>query len=164
MTANLVNRKAFCAMIRDSEGTSSSPITKHDGYDVIVTGADGVPEVFTDFSVHPFEGGRPPKMINAKGLYSTAAGGPQILLRFWLFYKKKLNLPDFSPESQDAYVIQQLEERKALSLVDNGFFDTAIMALNGLWASLPGKHYVAQGQRTLAYVRGLYVDRGGTLA
>lgn len=152
-------------MIRLSEGTATSPITKCDGYDVVVKGVDGKDEIFTDFSLHPFEvPGRQPKIINSHGLASTAAGGPQILLRFWLFYKKRLSLPDFSAASQDAYVDQQLEERHALSLVDNGFFDTAVMALSGLWASLPGKHYVAQHQNTMDRVRDYYKDSGGTLA
>ena len=77
------NRKAFLDMLAFSEGTcvEKHPLTQHDGYDVIVTGSDG-PEVFTDFSQHPFVG-RPAKHISGK-LYSTASGRYQPLLRWWL--------------------------------------------------------------------------------
>jgi muramidase (phage lysozyme) len=40
-------------MLTWSEGTSTSPATALDGYDVIVTGIDRKPEIFTDFSDHP---------------------------------------------------------------------------------------------------------------
>lgn len=46
------NVAAFLDMLARSEGTSTSPATKCDGYDVIVyrTGIDRKPEIFTDFS------------------------------------------------------------------------------------------------------------------
>ena len=43
------NRRAFLDMLAYSEGTSTSPATKDRGYDVIVTGIDGKPEIFTDY-------------------------------------------------------------------------------------------------------------------
>lgn len=48
------NRKAFGDLLAYSEGTSTSPATRNNGYDVIVTGIDGKPEIFTDYSDHPF--------------------------------------------------------------------------------------------------------------
>ena len=48
--------KAFLDLIAYSEGTSTSSVTKNDGYDVIVTGVDG-PSIFTDYSDHPFANG-----------------------------------------------------------------------------------------------------------
>jgi muramidase (phage lysozyme) len=160
VTAN-PNREAFFAMVAWSEGTSRSPVTQCKGYDVIVTGSDGAPEAFTDFSAHPFAAGRAPKVINSRGLASTASGRYQILLRFWLYYAKLLGLPDFSPQSQDRYVIQQLEEHHALALVDAGHFDEAIDAVSGLWASLPGKQYIGQAQHELASLRSIYQAAGG---
>jgi muramidase (phage lysozyme) len=160
MTSN-PNRQAWFDVIAWSEGTSRSPATKCKGYDVIVTGIDGQPEAFTDFSKHPFESGRAPKVINSRGLASTASGRYQILLRFWLYYAKELHLPDFSPTSQDRCVIQQLQEHNALGLVDAGHFDEAITAVSGLWASLPGKAYVGQGQHEIAALRSIYQAAGG---
>ena len=48
--------KAMLDLIGWSEGTSTSPLTQNQGYDVIVTGING-PSVFTDYSRHPFENG-----------------------------------------------------------------------------------------------------------
>lgn len=67
------NVVAFLDMLAWSEGTSTSPATKNQGYDVIVTGADRAPEIFTDYSVHPFSRGRKSKAINSKGLTSNAS-------------------------------------------------------------------------------------------
>lgn len=48
------NIAAFLDMLTVSEGTANHPLTKNRGYDVIVTGLDGKPEIFTDYSDHPF--------------------------------------------------------------------------------------------------------------
>ena len=53
------NIAAFLDMLAVSEGTANHPLTKNRGYDVIVTGLDGKPEIFTDYSDHPFAHGRP---------------------------------------------------------------------------------------------------------
>ncbi|EDS3867797.1 glycoside hydrolase family 104 protein, partial [Salmonella enterica subsp. enterica] len=44
------NIAAFLDMLAYSEGTANHPLTKNRGYDVIVTGLDGRPEIFTDYS------------------------------------------------------------------------------------------------------------------
>ena len=108
------NRKAFLDMLAVSEGTSTSPATLNNGYDVIVTGVDGVPEVFTDYSDHPFNNGRPSKVINSHGLTSNASGRYQFMLRDWHHYRDQLKLPDFSPDSQDLWALQLIRERSAL--------------------------------------------------
>ena len=69
-----VNVLAFLDMLAWAEGTSTSKATKDDGYDVIVKGADGVDETFTDYSANPFSRGRKSKVINSKGLTSIASG------------------------------------------------------------------------------------------
>lgn len=56
------NIAAFLDMLAVSEGTANHPLTKNRGYDVIVTGLDGKPEIFTDYSDHPFAHGRPAKV------------------------------------------------------------------------------------------------------
>lgn len=157
------NLLAFLDMIAYSEGTSTSAATKNKGYDVIVTGVDGKPEVFTDYSTHPFASGRKSKVINSKGLTSNAAGRYQFMLRDYAHYKAQLKLPDFSPASQDAWAIQLIRERRALPLIEEGRIADAIAAVRNLWASLPGAGY-NQPEHTLAPLLAAYRRAGGTIA
>lgn len=157
------NRQAFLDMLSVSEGTSTSPATQNNGYDVIVTGVDGVPEVFTDYSDHPFANGRPPKQVNSAGLYSTASGRYQQMLHWWPAYKKQLNLADFGPPSQDLLAIQLIRECQALPLIDAGSFDDAVHACRSRWASLPGAGY-GQFENSMDKLRAAYVAAGGELA
>ncbi len=87
------NIAAFLDMLAVSEGTANHPLTKNRGYDVIVTGLDGKPEIFTDYSDHPFAHGRPAKVFNRRGEKSTASGRYQQLYLFWPHYRKQLALP-----------------------------------------------------------------------
>ncbi|MCI4183671.1 lysozyme, partial [Dickeya dianthicola] len=64
---NNPNLQAFLDMLAFSEGTANHPLTRNRGYDVIVTGADGAPEIFTDYRDHPFANGRPAKVFNKQG-------------------------------------------------------------------------------------------------
>lgn len=165
------NRKAFLDMIGVSEGTSTSPATQNGGYDVIVTGADRQPEIFTDYSDHPFNKGRASKVINNRGLTSSASGKYQIMLRDWRHYRDLLDLenkelyPDgaFSPAAQDAYALQLIRERSALPLIDAGNFALAVSRCSSLWASLPGAGY-GQHENQLARLEDAYREAGGTIA
>lgn len=133
--------KAALDTIAWSEGTSTSPITRNDGFDVIVSGIDG-PEIFDVYVDHPFAFGRPPKIVRlVPRLESTASGRYQVLLRFWQAYKEMLHLPDFSPASQDAVAIQQIKERGGLTLIESGDIEGAVKACSNIWASLPGSPY-----------------------
>ena len=156
------NRQAFLQMLSVSEGTSTSPATRNAGYDVIVTGVDGRPEVFTDYSTHPFANGRPSKVINSKGLTSNASGRYQFMLKDWAHYKAQLNLADFGPVSQDLWAIQLIRERGALPLIDGGQFAVAVQRCSNLWASLPGAGY-GQFENTIDKLRKAYLDAGGEL-
>lgn len=138
------NVLAFLDTLAWAEGTSTSPATALDGYDVIVTGIDRKPEVFKDFTDHPFAQGRPSKIINSKGLKSNASGRYQQMLKGWPYYKAFLKLPDFSPISQDLLAIQHIQECRALPDVLAGRIETAISKCRNIWASLPGAGY---GQR-----------------
>lgn len=165
---------AFLDTLAFSEGTSTSSLTKNFGYDVIVTGVDG-PEIFTDYSDHPFMH-RPAKLVMApgprfpNGLRSSASGRYQLLVKWWVAYKTKLNLPDFSPLSQDLIAIQQMRERGSLAHLQSGTIDKAIAAhLNPLdleeaieedssvWASLPGNNY-GQGGHSMETLVERYED------
>lgn len=158
------NLKAFLDTLAWSEGTSTSTATRARGYDVIVTGADGKPEIFKDFSAHPFAGGRAPKVINSKGLASTASGRYQFLVTNWAHYRAQLGLADFGTDSQDIWAIQLLRERHALPLIEAGKFAEAVAAVCPLWASLPGAGYPGQKMRPLAQLAGIYAAAGGTFA
>lgn len=157
------NRKAFLDMLAVSEGTSTSPATRNNGYDVIVTGADKKPEIFTNYSDHPFNKGRASKTINRHGLTSNASGRYQFMLRDWRHYRDLLKLPDFGPGSQDLWAIQLIRERGALPLIDAGSFNLAVARCSNLWASLPGAGY-GQRENELEHLEAAYVKAGGELA
>lgn len=157
------NRKAFLDMLAVSEGTGTSPATQDNGYDVIVTGVDGAPDIFTDYGDHPFNRGRPSKVINSRGLTSNASGRYQFMLHDWAHYRDQLNLADFGPDSQDLWAIQLIRERGALPLIDAGNFALAVARCSNLWASLPGAGY-GQHENQIAKLEAAYTDAGGELA
>lgn len=160
---NNPNVQAFLDMLAFSEGTANHPLTRNRGYDVIVTGADGKPEIFTDYRDHPFANGRPAKVFNKQGQRSTAAGRYQQLYRYWPTYKKQLRLPDFNPASQDTLAIQLIRERRALDDVLAGRIACAIVACNNIWASLPGAGY-GQREHDADRLLSVYQQAGGRLA
>jgi muramidase (phage lysozyme) len=155
-------RSAFLDLIAWSEGTCQEkhPLTKLDGYDVIVNGVDG-PEIFTDFSAHPFSRGRKAKQVSGK-LYSSASGRYQHMLVHWEHYRKQLALPDFGPASQDKWAIQLIRERGALPLIDAGDVALAIFKTANLWASFPGNNY-GQNPHKLEPLVAAFVRLGGKL-
>jgi len=123
------------------------------GYNVLVGGG-----VFSDYSDHP----RIKVYIKGYNVYSTAAGRYQLLARYFDFYKKKLNLKDFSPSSQDKIALQQIKEQHALQDIDDGVFRSAVTKCSNIWASFPGAGY---GQRELTYERltEIFTACGGVL-
>lgn len=160
-TKNRISRNlnAFLDMLAYAEGTCTSPITQNDGYDVIVTGVDGL-EIFNNYVAHPFANGRKSKRINSKGLTSNASGRYQFMLRDYDHYRKQLRLLDFGPESQDRWAIQLIRETGALPLIEAGKFIEAVARVRHLWASLPGAGY-GQAERPLASLTSVYVNKGG---
>ena len=158
------NRKAFLSMIAFSEGTSTSPATKCNGFDVIVTGIDKKPEIFTDFSNHPFASGRKSKTIKKNGLTSNASGRYQFMLRDWSHYRSQLGLPDFGPGSQDKWALQLIRERRALDDIDAGRFSAAVAKCKNIWASLPGAGY-GQPEHPIAKLQEISkVRKSGTIS
>jgi muramidase (phage lysozyme) len=147
------NRQAFLDMIAFAEGTSRIPDSDN-GYKVVVGGT-----LFESYDDHP----RKLVILNKAGLKSTAAGRYQLLARYFDDYKKRLNLPDFSPASQDTIAIQQIKECRALDDVDCGRLDDAVRKCAHIWASLPGAGY-GQRENTLADLRTAYQEAGGLLA
>lgn len=157
------NVAAFLDTLAFSEGTATHPLTKNNGYDVIVTGIDGKPEIFTDYRDHPFAGGRPAKVFNRRGEKSTASGRYQQLYLFWPHYKKQLALPDFSPVSQDRLAIQLIRERGALEDLQQGRIERAISRCRNIWASLPGAGY-GQREHSLDRLVAVWRKAGGVSA
>ena len=145
---------AFLDMLAKSEGTSNAPNTKNDGYDVIVGGG-----IFTDYSDHP----RVMVDLPNLGIKSSAAGRYQVLAHMFDAYKVQLNLPDFSPLSQDKIAIQMMRECHAISRLAAGDIQGAIIACNSRWASLPGNTY-GQHQQALTMLVSAYESSGGTTA
>ena len=146
---NQKNRDAFLTMIAVSEGTND--IGDH-GYNVVVGGS-----LFDDYSDHP----RKKVWIERIDNFSTAAGRYQILARYYDHYKKALNLPDFSPGSQDKIAMQLIRECKALDDIDAGRFKAAVAKCKSRWASLPGAGY-GQHENKIDKLELAYTNAGGT--
>lgn len=149
------NLDAFLTMIAVSEGTEG--IGDH-GYNCIVGSSPQKPHLFPSYADHPRL-----KVHLRADLVSTAAGRYQILERFYDAYKAQLDLPDFSPASQDAIAIQMIREQHALPDIEAGHFDQAVTKCANIWASLPGNHY-GQHQNALADLRNAFTGAGGLVA
>jgi muramidase (phage lysozyme) len=113
--------------------------TESPGYDVIYGGRR-----FTDFSRHPNIRVPITRGPN-KGKFSTAAGRYQFIIGTWTDLQNELDLPDFSPESQDKAawhlaqkVYRAKTSRELLSDLQNGELDQVGPALHDTWTSLPG--------------------------
>ena len=128
--------KAFLKMIRWAEGTDGK-----DGYKTQFTGAK-----FEDLSDHPRE--IKCSIFNKKKFCSDASGAYQILSApTWdgqwvdgekrIGLKEKLNLPDFSPKSQDLAAIDLLKDAGAIALIEKDDIAGAIAKACPIWASLP---------------------------
>ncbi len=151
MTTNL---KSFLDMIANSEIGPELIAKSDNGYNVLVGSTPAKPLLFSSYADHP-------NILN-KELNSTAAGRYQIIHHYWVIYKGKLNLPDFSPASQDAYAIEQIKESDALDDVEAGNITAAIGLCSHIWASLPGNNY-GQHTNALDTLLGYYTAAGGTL-
>jgi muramidase (phage lysozyme) len=151
---------AFLDLIAWSEGTSTHKLTHFDGYDVIVSGVDGL-HTFADFSAHPFAGGREPILVRAAvplavtagavsqpAVHSTASGRYQITLPTWSNLSCKISLPTFAPQFQDAAALGLIEEAHATAPLLNNAPHLAITRCAATWASFPGNDY-GQGGRSL---------------
>jgi muramidase (phage lysozyme) len=141
------NRAAFLAMIRKSEGTAGP-----NGYRTFYGGS-----LFSDLSEHPNV------KHTAAGITSTAAGAYQFLYRTWEECRRALDLPDFTPASQDAAAVFLVKRRGALGDVDAGNFAAAVEKCAKEWASLPGAGY-GQHENTLASLEAAYRAAGGIVA
>lgn len=151
------NVKAFLDTIARTEGTWN----KGDrGYNVMIGG-----KLFSSYTDHP----KVP--LHTKWGWSAAAGRYQFMAKTsktkwntWYELVNELNLPDFSPKSQDLAAIQLLKRRKAYNLILAGKIRTALTKtkLNSEWASLPNSP-TGQSHLTLSFVLNYYKSMGGEL-
>jgi muramidase (phage lysozyme) len=101
---------------------------------------------FEDFGQHPGTYGKITSGPN-RGKQSNAAGRYQFLSTTWADQAKKLNLKDFSPESQDkaawnlaqeTYAAKYKGRDLATDLKNPGKLNQVAGALRSQWTSLPG--------------------------
>lgn len=144
------NTQAFLSMIRVAEGTTGA-----DGYRTLFGG-----RLFDGYEDHPRI--KITARSGARNITSSAAGAYQILSGTWDGVKSKLNLPDFTPESQDMAAVELIRRRGALGDVIAGRFGAAVKKCASEWASLPGSPY---GQPTISWSRAaaLFASSGGTI-
>jgi muramidase (phage lysozyme) len=135
---NHPNVRAALVMIRVGEGTNDA-----NGYRRMFGG-----ELFEGFADHPR------KLVKKSGYSSTAAGAYQALESTWDETKRIMNLPDFSPASQDLFALGRIAARGALDAVVRGDLNAALPRLGREWASLPGSPY---GQPTISKQRAAQV-------
>ncbi len=138
------NVQAMLRVIRAGEGTADI-----NGYRRLFGG-----KLFDSFADHPRI------KVSASGYTSTAAGAYQALASSWDETKRIMQLPDFSPISQDLFALGRIAARGALDDVIAGRFDVAIKKIAREWASMPFSPY---GQPTISLerARSIYAGAGG---
>ena len=142
---NNSNVQALLRVIRTGEGT-----TGVNGYRTLFGGG-----LFDSYADHPRI------TVKASGYTSTAAGAYQFIVSSWDETKRVMNLPDFSPRSQDLAALGRIAARGALEDAKAGNFETAIKKIAREWASLPGSPY---GQPVISWerARAIYASAGGS--
>jgi muramidase (phage lysozyme) len=144
------NLGAFLDTIAVSEIGANLLANSDDGYNVLVGG-----KLFTSYTDHPRI------LVQLRpGLASTAAGRYQLLARYFDVYKARLHLPDFGPVSQDMIAIQQIEECRAIDVIEAGNLVQAISLCAHIWASFPGNTY-NQHTNSIGDLQAAYVAAGG---
>lgn len=145
------NLRAVLDMIAYAEGTGGP-----NGYRTLFGGG-----LFDSFADHPRKFFT---FTNKRGqtLRTSAAGRYQFLSRTWDELAKKLELPDFGPESQDRAAVELIRQRGALADVQAGRIAAAVTKIAPIWASLPGANY-AQPERKLSDLVATYQAAGGNL-
>lgn len=143
-----MNLYAFLWMIRHAEGTAGQ-----NGYRTMFGG-----DLFGSFKDHPRKYIR--RKSGANYITSSAAGAYQFLVKTWDDCASTLDLPDFSPASQDRAARFLIHRRGAMKDVLAGRLEAAIKKCNKEWASLPGSPY---GQPTISLERArvLFTEAGG---
>jgi len=156
------NLSAFLYMIRSTEHVYPRDVVNDAAYSIFYGGSK-----FQSFRDHPVITGEkkgiklPDAMCRAAGLkpgcVSTAAGAYQFIKPTWVRMRDRLNLPDFSPLSQDLAAVALLDEVGALDLIYAGDIEGAIYKASKIWASLPGST-AQQNPKALSYALNRFDD------
>lgn len=141
------NVRAFMQVIRRGEGTADAA-----GYRRIFGG-----QLFSSYSDHPR------LKVSKNGYTSTAAGAYQFLISTWDETARIMDLPDFSPASQDRGAVGRIAARGALDDVKAGRLEAAIRKCAKEWASLPFSPY-GQPRISMALAASVYASNGGYTA
>ncbi|HEY9872803.1 MAG TPA: glycoside hydrolase family 104 protein [Candidatus Obscuribacterales bacterium] len=113
---------------------------------------------FNNFSTHPKI--KQCAAIKGKRICSTAAGRYQIMGFNWDELASKLQLKDFSPESQDKMALYFIEKKKATADILAGRFEQAACKVGKVWASIPPPcNQYGQSHLTMAKLRKVYDER-----
>lgn len=148
----ITNLNALLDTISRSEGTYN---IGDNGYNVLVGSTQAHPYLFTDYADHPRI------LVPLKsGIKSSAAGRYQILERTFDEYKKCLDLPDFSPLSQDKIAVRMIKDNGAADDILAGNFTATAQKIGNLWASFPDNDY-GQAQHTMDQLTEWYKEFGG---
>lgn len=130
------NMHAILDVIAYAEGTDRQG--KGVGYNVNYSHSESNPRLFSDMSKHP-------RWLICSGYCSDAAGRYQIKSDTWGDVRRELNLPDFSPRSQDRAAVQLIKWRGGYDDVERidgvNSFSNALYTLRYEWASLPHSPY-----------------------
>lgn len=144
---NHPNVQAFLRVIRRGEGTSDA-----NGYRRIFGG-----QLFNSYEDHPRI------IVSKSGYKSSAAGAYQFIISSWDETKNIMQLPDFTPASQDRAAVGRIMARGALEDVKAGRFETAIKKVAREWASLPGSPY-GQPVISMDTAKSVYLAFNGGIA
>ena len=130
------NMHSFLDVIAYAEGTDKRG--NGVGYNVNYSHTESNPKLFSDLSKHP-------RWLICSGYCSDAAGRYQIKSGTWGDVRRELNLPDFSPRSQDRAAVQLIKWRGGYDDVERidgvTSFSNALYAVRYEWASLPHSPY-----------------------
>lgn len=145
------NVQAMLRVIRRGEGTADEA-----GYRRLFGG-----KLFESFADHPRIRSTY-TLRTGQTITSTAAGAYQFLSSTWDETARIMNLPDFTPRSQDWGAVGRIAARGALEDVKAGRFDIAIQKIAREWASMPGSPY---GQPVISWdtARATYANAGGNM-
>jgi len=151
------NTAAFLATLRAAEGTASD-----EGYRALFGWRPGNGKTFNSFATHPRQFFMYTD-LSGNTIRTSAAGAYQITATTFDGLVRNYGFADFAPATQDAMAVALIKERGALQDVQAGRFDIALNKLRKVWASLPGAGS-NQPERSLAYVKNVYEQAGGTYA